>query len=91
MPKNDILNFGKVRASYAKVGKDTYSYLTNSYLWPVTTFNGGKPGVGNSWTGGAPNLKPEMQNAYELGLELHFLKNRLTFDYTYYYTNMSNF
>ena len=90
MPKNDILNFGKVRASYAKVGKDTYSYLTNSYLWPVTTFNGGKPGVGNSWTGGAPNLKPEMQNAYELGLELHFLKNRLTFDYTYYYTKTTN-
>ncbi len=35
LPKNDILNFGKLRVSWAKVGKDTGAYETNTALWPV--------------------------------------------------------
>ena len=31
---NDILTFGKIRASWARVGKDTNPYVTNTYLWP---------------------------------------------------------
>ena len=90
MNKNKILNFGKIRASYAKVGKDASAYLTNSYLWAVATLNGGMQGVGNNWTGGGLSLKPEMQNSFEIGTELHFFNNRLTFDYTYYHTRTKN-
>ncbi len=53
-------------------------------MWPVATLNGGKYGMGNSWTGGSVGLKPEIQDSYELGLEMRFFNGRLGFDYTYY-------
>ncbi len=83
LPKNDILPFGKVRASWAKVGKDTGAYETNTSLWPVGTYLGGKVGVGNSWTRGNPYLKPEMTKSTEVGIELSLLKDRLRVDYAY--------
>ncbi|MCI2088578.1 MAG: SusC/RagA family TonB-linked outer membrane protein [Prevotella sp.] len=90
IPKNNILSFGKLRASWAQVGKDADPYSTSFYLWPVATVNGGKLALGNSWTGGSYNLKPEIQTAYELGTELHFLNGRLGLDYTYYYSKTKN-
>lgn len=87
---NDILTFGKIRASWARVGKDTTPYVTNTYLWPVGTFLGGVTGVGNSWQRGNPYLKPEITESTELGLELRFFKNRLKFDYAYYTNNSYN-
>ena len=90
LPKNDILTFGKVRASWAKVGKDTGAYETNTSLWPVGTYLGGKVGVGNSWTRGNPYLKPEMTKSTEVGVELGLLKNRLRVDYAYYTNDSYN-
>ncbi|MBR1935374.1 MAG: SusC/RagA family TonB-linked outer membrane protein [Muribaculaceae bacterium] len=86
----DWLTFGKVRASWAKVGKDTSPYVTNTYLWPVGTFNGGKIGVGNSWTTGNPFLMPEITKSTEIGLEMRFFNNRLRFDYAFYTNNSYN-
>ncbi len=80
----DWLTFGKVRASWAEVGKDTNPYETATYLWPVGTFLEGKVGLGNTWTRGNPYLKPEKGRAFEVGLELRFIQNRLKFDITYY-------
>ena len=57
---DSILSFGKVRVSWAKVGKDTGVYETATALWPVGTYLGELVGVGNSWTRGNPYLKPEM-------------------------------
>ena len=90
MPKNDILNFGKIRASWARVGKDASAYKTNTSLWPVGTFVGGYTGMGNSWTAGNPYLKPEITESTELGIEMNFLKNRLRFDFAYYTNNSFN-
>mgnify|MGYP003055982075 FL=1 len=87
---NDILTFGKIRASWARVGKDTNPYVTNTYLWPVGTFLGGVTGVGNFWQRGNPYLKPEITESTELCLELRFFKNRLKFDYAYYTNNSYN-
>lgn len=86
----DILTFGKLRVSWAKVGKDTGAYETNTSLWPVGTYLGGKIGVGNSWTRGNPYLKPEMTKSTELGLELSFFNNRLHVDYAYYTNDSYN-
>nr|WP_321330968.1 TonB-dependent receptor [uncultured Bacteroides sp.] len=86
LPKNNILSFGKIRASWAQVGKDADPYSTSFYMWPVATVNGGKLAMGNSWTGGSLNLKPEIQDSYEFGTELRFLNGRLGIDYTYYYS-----
>jgi hypothetical protein len=41
-------------------------------------------GIGNSWTGGSPNLVPEIQTSTELGAELQFFTGRLGLDFTYY-------
>lgn len=87
---NSVLTFGKIRASWAKVGKDTNPYVTNTYLWPVGTYLGGLTGVGNHWQRGNPYLKPEITKSTELGLELRFFQNRLRFDYAYYTNNSYN-
>lgn len=84
LPKNDVLSFGKLRVSWAKVGKDTNPYETSTALWPTGTYLGDKIGVGNTWSKGNPNLKPEMTKSTEIGLELSFFNNRLHFDYAYY-------
>lgn len=82
--------FGKLRASWAEVGKDTGPYETNTVLWPVRTYLGGLVGVGNSWSRGNPYLKPEKTRSFEIGLEARFLQNRLKFDITYYNNKSKN-
>ena len=84
MPKNDFLTFGKLRASWARVGKDAGAYATNTYLWDAEVVNGNFIGIGNSWTGGSPYLVPEIQTSWEVGTELKFFGGRLGIDYTYY-------
>lgn len=84
LPKNDVLSFGKLRVSWAKVGKDTNPYETATSLWPTGVYLGDKVGVGNTWSKGNPILKPEMTKSTEIGLEMSFFNNRLHFDYAYY-------
>ena len=83
----DWFSFGKIRASWAEVGKDTSPYETNTYLWPVGTYLGGKVGMGNIWSRGNSYMKPERTRSTEVGLELRFLQNRLKFDAAYYTNN----
>ncbi len=84
LPKNDILSFGKIRASWAQVGKDADAYATNTYLWAPQVVSAQFVGTGNSWTGGSPKLVPEIQTSTEFGAELQFLKGRVGLDFTYY-------
>lgn len=90
LPKNDVLTFGKIRGSWAQVGKDADPYSTNTYMWGSTIVNGNFVGNGNSWTGGSPNLIPEKQNSWEIGAELRFFGGRLGLDYTYYNSETVN-
>ena len=89
LPGNNILSFGKVRGSWARVGKDGNAYATNTYENPSISI-GSFTGVGNQYYAGNPNLKPEIQNSWEVGAELRFLKNRITLDYTYYRSQTNN-
>ncbi|MFZ2286668.1 MAG: SusC/RagA family TonB-linked outer membrane protein, partial [Bacteroidales bacterium] len=84
LPKNNILSFGKLRASWAQVGKDTDAYATNTYLWAPQVVSGHFVGTGNSWTGGSPDLVPEIQTSTEFGTELQFFQGRFGLDFTYY-------
>ena len=83
----DWFSYGKIRASWAEVGKDTDPYVTGTTLWPVGTYLSGVMGLGNSWTRGNPYLKPETTRSTEVGLELRFIQNRLKFDIAYYTNN----
>ena len=80
--KNDILSYGKIRSSWAEVGKDAPAYQTNSYLDPYELTVGG--GFKNSWTLGNPNLIPEKTQSFEVGADLKFIKNRFGLEFTYY-------
>ena len=84
------LNFGKLRASWARVGKDASPYVTNTYLWPSREFLGGIIGTGNNWQKGNPVLKPENTDSFEVGAELRFFGGRLGIDYAYYTNNSYN-
>ncbi|MEC5145019.1 SusC/RagA family TonB-linked outer membrane protein [Chitinophaga sp. 212800010-3] len=85
LPKNNILSFGKLRASWAQVGKDATPYQTATYLFgPEPTIGGG---FRNYWSRGNDQLKPETTTSTELGTELRFLGGRLGVDFTWYKNN----
>lgn len=86
---NDILNFGKIRLSYAQVGKDAQPYSNGPYYtapkgFPFVSGTTTVVGFQRSLQFSDPNLKPEMQKSFEIGSELHFLKDRINLDFTYY-------
>ena len=89
MEKSDILSFGKVRASWAKVGKDANVFATMTYLNDPAIY-GAYQAVGNQYFQGNSFLKPEIQNSWEIGTELRFFNNRLGLDWTYYHTKTKN-
>ena len=73
---------GKLRAGYARVGKDARPYAYRPSLEYKTTSNGG---YGYGFTGPNLGLKPEFASSYEVGTELGFLENRLGVDITWYH------
>lgn len=89
LPANSILSFGKLRASWARVGKDANAYATNTYENPPISI-GSFIGVGNQYYSGNPILIPEIQSSWEIGGELRFLNNRIGLDYTYYHNETKN-
>lgn len=89
LPRNTILSFGKLRGSWAQVGKDANPYVTTTLENPAITI-GNFNGVGNQYTQGNPNLKPEIQSSWEVGGELRFLNGRVGVDYTYYHSQTKN-
>jgi len=89
LPKNNILSFGKVRASWARVGKDANAYATLTYVnSPITI--GSYTGIGNQYTSGNPLLVPEIQDSWEIGGEFRLLNGRIGLDYTYYHSQTQN-
>jgi len=96
---NKVLNYGKFRTSYAQVGSDTdpYQLLTTFARGQIasgfgsTTFPfGNVVALMASSTIGNPNLKPEKTNSFEVGVDLGFLANRLTVDFSYYANQSKN-
>lgn len=89
LPQNNILSFGKLRASWARVGKDANAYATNTYENPPISI-GSFIGIGNQYYSGNATLIPEIQNSWEVGGEFRFLKGRIDLDYTYYHSETQN-
>ena len=90
MDDDSVLSFGKLRGSWAKVGKDAPAYALTTQLWDVRTYINGISGYSNSWTRGNPYLVPENTESWEIGADLRFFKGRLNLDVTYYDTKSYN-
>ncbi|WP_026063069.1 SusC/RagA family TonB-linked outer membrane protein [Pedobacter arcticus] len=73
--------YGKLRASYAKVGKDAPIYRTNTNL---VQFQGVGGGYQNDPTGGNVDLVPETTREKEIGAEFKLFNNRLSIEAAYY-------
>lgn len=81
-------NFGKLRASYASASNGTSAYQ-NMITYKVNSYtvNGQSLATVNSSTYPNANLKPVRISEYEVGLNLSFFNNRLSFDMAYYIKN----
>ena len=78
-----VISFAKLRASWAQVGNDTNPYQTTGAFVAQTPFNG-QPTFSNQNTISNPNLKPERTSSFEVGADIRFFGDQLTFDISYY-------
>jgi TonB-linked SusC/RagA family outer membrane protein len=98
--KNDVLTYGKIRASYAEVG-EAGTYMENFYYTPA---------YGGGFSSGTPiqypiggivaytpyykvydkNLKPQNTKSYELGFDLGFWNGIVTLNYTFSRQNVKD-
>jgi len=97
---NDVLNFGKIRVSYAQIANDAAAYATQNYYF--------QPSPGDGWTDGLTypllgvnaytlgdvignrTLRPENQNSFEVGANLIFLDNKINLDVAYFYNTSTD-
>jgi len=91
--KSNVFSYGKIRASYAKVGRDADVYLLNNLYVSegfgnnVASFTfpfGSVAGFGASSRIAPIALSPEFKTSYEAGVNLQFFKNRVSLDAAYY-------
>ncbi|MBD1398455.1 SusC/RagA family TonB-linked outer membrane protein [Pontibacter sp. JH31] len=96
--QNDILNFGKVRASYAEAGQaPDQAYITRNIFIPGGALNVGgflndgiqfpfnnTIGYTRSATFRTEELRPQNTRTVEFGGDFRLFDNRITLDYTYY-------
>ena len=91
--ESSVLSFGKLRASWGQVGvqpsphqfqtlaEGGFSYSSYSDPIDIDSFGGGFRLDNNL---GNPNLEPEIKTEWEIGTDLRFFDNDLTFGLTYY-------
>lgn len=83
--QDDFLSYGKLRASWAKVGKDASPYVVGQYFEGTPGFPlNGIGGFKKSNSAGSLSLKPERTTSYEFGADLRFWGNRMGVDLTYF-------
>ncbi|MBC7788313.1 MAG: SusC/RagA family TonB-linked outer membrane protein, partial [Anaerolineae bacterium] len=84
-----FLQYGKLRASFAKVGNDASPYQLQS-IYSTNGLFGVSPRYAVPNTLANADLKPEETKAFEVGTELNFFSNRLGLDLTFYNKATSN-
>lgn len=80
------VSFGKIRASWAKVGSPASPYMLEERY----TYDNIHQWTNISTTKMRKDLKPEMTRSWEIGTEWKFLDSRLGFDFTYYNSSTKN-
>lgn len=98
--KNDVLTYGKLRASYAEVGM-AGDYLPSYYYTPsygggffqgnpITYPMNGVMSYNPYYVVYDPNLKPQNTKSYEIGADLTFWDGLVTINYTYARQNVKD-
>jgi outer membrane receptor protein involved in Fe transport len=95
--QSDFLSYGKIRASYAKVGNDAPPYrLDNYYIagtygnnvaqlnLPITAAGVTLSGFAANTRLASPSLSPEFTTSYEAGANFGLFKNKLSIDIAYF-------
>jgi outer membrane receptor protein involved in Fe transport len=82
LDKSKWLNYLKLRGSFAQVGKDASPLSIDPALEATGLWGGGYK---YGFTGPNKALVPEMNTAYEVGLEGRFVDDRINLDFTYYW------
>ncbi|HWK88957.1 MAG TPA: TonB-dependent receptor, partial [Longimicrobium sp.] len=77
------LSYGKLRASWARVGNDADPYQVRNTVAASDPFSG-FPTYAVRDVLANPNLRPETTESWEFGADLRFLDERLNLDLTYY-------
>jgi TonB-linked SusC/RagA family outer membrane protein len=94
LPKNDVLTFGKIRASLAYGGNSPGPYSSATYYVQPYFADGFTDGTAFPFLGvngfsysnvlGNSELEPEKTKETEFGLDAKFLESRIGFEFTYY-------
>lgn len=80
---SNTLDYGKVRAGWAKVGNDADPYSLRDVFKLNPNFLGVPTATSNTVSNN-PKLEPEFSKELELGTTLSFLKRRIELDFTWY-------
>jgi TonB-linked SusC/RagA family outer membrane protein len=86
---SNILDYGKIRAGWAKVGRDADPYQ----LQDVYQLNPNFLGLASAtlpYTSNSADLKPEFTQEIELGTQLSFFKKLVELDFTWYNRKSTN-
>lgn len=85
-----FLSYGKLRGSWAQVGSDLGAYQTAlTYAVAPTSWNG-NPLSGTPDVLIDPNIQPSLSSAFEVGVDLKFLQNRVGVAFTYFDESKTN-
>jgi len=87
--QSPVFNYGKIRANWAKVGKDAPANVFSDNYKQWSTFPDGGFGV-DPTRSKATTLEPEMTKSWEIGADLRFFNNRTRLDIAYYNTTVDN-
>ncbi|MDL2143255.1 SusC/RagA family TonB-linked outer membrane protein [Flavobacterium tructae] len=81
--QSDILTFAKLRASFAKVGRDVPAEFLKISYNQGQAYNG-LPRIGNNTFLGDQDVKPEFSEEFEIGTDLEFFRKRIVVDLSLY-------
>ncbi|MBV9962128.1 MAG: TonB-dependent receptor, partial [Parafilimonas sp.] len=84
-----FFNNVKLRAAYGEA--NNIPVYGSKFTGMVISNINGNPGVIVSTQEGDPNIKPERQKELETGIDFSVLKNRLSFEFTYYSKKIDDF
>ncbi len=86
--QSDVLSYGKVRASWTRVGDDTDPYQLAAVYGCAPW--GGQPSCSAADRLPNPDLKPEQTTGQEIGADLGLFNNRLSLNATVYQKSTTN-